>query len=292
MPNLNLVFPPFPTFPPPQTNAVSTGTVSGTSGTYIGSSSNGQGPGCLNWSNKSSYISSVAASVTGPLDGTANYATMATYAVDVPPLTNYTSKQALALAIGAPKTADINFALANNTALNSVFTGPKSTFSSDCYKFIIGELGGRYNIGGRRLETVNTQIAMNLNMPAGQATGDVYVGLYNFQDGAFNSAQLKVSVGGDVRTSPTFTSYAAFKAYFQNNALKFEHVNFTPPLQMKVIFSQNLSSGQGVYFDVMIADPQPESTQASTLTKFMGADPQPSVLSIVDLGPGDRKSVV
>jgi hypothetical protein len=55
---------------------------------------------------------------------------------------------------------------------------------------------------------------------------------------------------------------------------------------MKVIFSQNLSSGQGVYFDVMIADPQPESTQASTLTKFMGADPQPSVLSIVDLGPG------
>jgi hypothetical protein len=98
-------FPTYPTIPPIPTGSgsVSTGSFSGTSGTYVSSSSSGPGPQCADtgWANQR-VISSMSASVTGPLDGTANVATMASYRVSVPDLNLYTSKQALALAVGAP----------------------------------------------------------------------------------------------------------------------------------------------------------------------------------------------
>lgn len=318
MPTYYPVIPPFPTYPPVQTNAVSTGTFSGTYGTYSSSSSNGPSPQCLDsgWAKKN-VISSMMASVTGPLDGTANVGTMASYGVDVPNLSSYTTKQALALAVGAPKRGDITTALGGNSELNALFTtgGSKATFGSDCYKFVIGGLGGRYNVGGRRTtETQNAQIAFTLNtpLPPTVTVGDLYVGLYNIQCFDFQSLTLTISKGGVSQTIGTYLNCNAFRSALQNKSISIGPLTGTgipQPLPIKIAISEVVSpsKGSGVYFNFMVVDPlstskddaaspgngspsilAQKSQQNAGVHSDHGAAGQPSQTSsaVADFGPG------
>ncbi|MGE5369476.1 MAG: hypothetical protein ACM3PD_07750, partial [Chloroflexota bacterium] len=75
--------------------------------------------------------------------------------------------QALALAVGAPSSTDWT----NATGVHAGLTNLAKTVPNSCYKFMVGELGGRYNVGGVTLETVNARVALTLNLPAEAAPG-------------------------------------------------------------------------------------------------------------------------
>ena len=261
MANYGIYIPPFPTFPPlptVQPGAVSTGSFSGTSGSYVSSSSNGPGPQCASWANKS-YISSLAADVTGPLDGTANVATMASYAVPVPALSSYTSKQALALAVGAPSSIDWTNATGGHVGLTNLAKAAPNS----CYKFMIGELGGRYNVGGVSLETVNARVALTLNLPAEAAPlpGRLFAAITNvtpantIQPG-FQQLVLTITRTGSPPLTKTYTDYTTFKNDALTGYIDLGTLTTGTPTSVTISASQTLAnSRQGVFFKVVLFDP-------------------------------------
>lgn len=251
------------------------------------------------------------ASVTGPLDGTANIGTMASYGVDVPNLSSYTTKQALALSVGAPKHGDITTALGGNSGLNALFTtgGSKASFGSDCYKFVIGELGGRYNVGGRRTtETQNAQIAFTLNtpLPSTVTVGDLYVGLYNIQCFDFQSVTLTITKGGASQTLGPYLNCDAFRSAFLNKSIPLGPLTGTgipQPLPIKISISEVVSPAKstGLYFNFMVVDPLSTSTgdaaspgigslsvpaQKSQQNAGANSDYRDASSSVADFGPG------
>jgi hypothetical protein len=261
MANYGIYIPPFPTYPPiptVQPGAVSTGTFSGTSGSYVSSSSNGPGPQCASWANKS-YISSLAADVMGPLDGTANVATMASYAVPVPALSSYTSKQALALAVGAPSSTDWNSATSGHIGLTSL----AKAVPNSCFKFMVGELGGRYNVGGVSLENVNARVALTLNLPAEAAPlpGRLIAAITNvtpansFYPG-FQQLVLTITKTGSPPVSKTYTDYTTFKNDALNGVIDLGTLTTLTPTSVTISVRQTLAnSRQGVFFKVVLFDP-------------------------------------
>ncbi len=312
------VIPPFPTFspiPPIPTGSgsVSTGSFSGTYGTYVSSSSNGPGPLCTDagWGNQR-VISSMAASVTGPLDGTANVATMASYGVNVPSLNLYTSKQALSLAVGAPIHGDVNNVLDGNSQLKTdlLAKGYKydGTGISNCYNFMVGELGGSYNVNGRRSETVNSQIAFTLNtpLPAAVSSGnrDIYMGFSDIRCVNLLSLKLQVTYGSSSQTFGPYTSCNAFLTAFQNKDFDLGRlVDATQPLPIKLSLSLTPKPGYpGVYAKVLFADPLVRSAVDADAPSHLvrktqnnvGADldyravvrPLQASSAITDFGPG------
>jgi hypothetical protein len=273
MANYGIIIPPLPTYPPipsTQPGAVSTGTFSGTSGTYVSSSSNGPGPQCANWANKS-YISSLAADVTGPLDGTSNVATMASYAVPVPLLSDYTSKQALALAVGAPSSTDWSLSTSGNSGLTNL----AKVVPNNCYKFMVGELGGRYNIGGVRLETMNARVALTLNLPAEAAPppGHLFAAITNvtpanvFYPG-FQQLVLTMTRSGATLVSKSWTSYSSFRTEVLNAAFDLGALTTGESTPITISVSETLAnSRQGVFFKVVLFDPpSPSAANAAPET--------------------------
>lgn len=307
-PSINVVIPPFPTFPPiviPPPGSVSTGTVSGTSGTYVSSSTNGYGPECKDagWNNQKA-IGSLSGSVTGPLDGTANLATMAAYSVKAPKLSDYTSKQALALAVGAPIKEDVEAALnptTGSSALAAKLTSKAFYNTGSCYNYLIGELGGRYNIGGRRTETVNAQVAISLQRPAGPTFGKTWLGFYNFPaSGSFSSLTVTVTRDNLTKYTKTFTNYSLMKTTLLSTVVDLGDLSAMPvntATSIKVSVTEVLAnSSQGAFFNVFLADPieEAQGNAAFSNAALVGGDhdrgvPAPASTAspaVADLIPG------
>jgi hypothetical protein len=288
-------YPPFPPLPSPlQPGAVSSGTFSGTYGTYTSSSANGPGPGCEAWSKKS-FISSLSASVTGPLDGTANVATMASYAVPVPTFSNYTTKQALALAVGAPLQADVDAALGLplNANLKSSIESKGADFKNiNCYKFMIGEMGGAYNTAGVRTETVNSQLVIKVNVPV-SPTGTLYMGLYNITSTGFQQLTLTVTVNNATTiTYGPYTSVTSFKAAFENQPIAITTLSPNTPVEIKIAVAEVLIKGQRAHFQVILADPPSTPALVAASMEKTAADGSGPAQGALKIAGGNADSFI
>lgn len=285
--------PPPPKIPTVQPGAVSTGTFSGTYGTYTSSSSNGPGPGCEDWGKKS-FVTALSASVKGPLDGTTNVATMASYAVPVnPSFINNATKQAVALAVGSPLQSDVTVALPLNSQLASVL-GAKG-FPSNCYNFMLGELGAAYNVAGVRTETVDLQLTMTVRVPSPAPAGDLYFGLYNIPaTGSFQKLTLRVTKNAaDVVFDQTFYSFASFKTALENKAFLIQNLTADTPLPVKIAVTEVLGKGQGANFQIMVADPPAmPAVAAASLNKAQGALNSTGVNSDNLLAPSGKRMLI
>jgi hypothetical protein len=136
---------------------------------------------------------------------------------------------------------------------------------SDCYSFVIGALGGKYNAGGRRTETVNAQIAFTLNTPFPSPPGNLYVGLYNIKCYSFQSLQLTITKGSTSQSN-TYYNCSSFITALNNTKIDLLTLPTSGTLPIKIAISEVLTptKGQGAYFNVLFIDPLTSSSSPSS----------------------------
>jgi hypothetical protein len=216
-------------------------------------------------------------SVTGTLDGTANVATMASYGVkEAPHVDSFTTYQGVALAAGSPNHEDVTEALAGNSQLRSALLSkgyvlvPPPQGISDCYSFVIGALGGKYNANGRRTETINSQIAFTLNTPFPSPPGNLYVGLYNIKCYSFQSLTLTITKGSTSQSN-TYYNCSSFLSALNNTKIDLLALPSSGTLPVKISISEVLTptKGQGAYFNVLFIDPVTSASPPSSGNAFI-----------------------
>jgi hypothetical protein len=194
-------------------------------------------------------VDHVSASATINLAGTATAQTVAAIANDAAITTSV--QQAVALIDGAPDPAVVNLLLASTKQSKIIADfGAKPTFMA------LGELGGGQATGGTGLITEHSELSFTATFT--DITKNLDIGFLsgNAQGTGVTSVTLDVYVNGSDLLSKTFTSAAAAKTYFSNNA--FDLGAFSNPVigtQFGVTIDMSVtmsSGGSGFWGGVLV----------------------------------------
>ncbi|MEO8927789.1 MAG: hypothetical protein ABI306_11575, partial [Caulobacteraceae bacterium] len=201
-----------------------------------------------------SLIQSVATTTTGAVDGTSFGQAQGAISGNSAALVS--AGQGVALETGAPSAASSNAVLAANAAIKSKF-GVSPVF------FAIGEVGGGHSSVGTFSQTTTSSISETVDLTQLASRQDLVVGLYS---GAFTGSGVTgvtfdlVADGIDV-IHQTFTTAAAAKAFFTNNAIDVGSLVAGQPLGGNTLTLQatlsitSTSAGSAFYGGLIIGDP-------------------------------------
>jgi hypothetical protein len=232
--------------------ASATSSGDGVSGTFHATAVSAPGTGAL--------VQNITANASGGIDGTTSLASSGTafaytsFATATPSFT--TSDQAVAQAVGAPTTADVNAVLNANPNI-------KTAFGTSPSYFAIGELGGGYDANGNSAETVTSTLAITIDPSKLASPQDLLLGLYDGTavGSGFESLTFKATVGTKTLVNKTFTSVAAAETFFTDNPNDLGPIggiNAGKAFTLQISLSETLDqAGSGFDTGLIVGDPPP-----------------------------------
>jgi hypothetical protein len=186
-----------------------------------------------------------------------------------------TASQSIATADAAPAISSVTTVLNANSNIKAAFTINPSYFG-------LGELGGRYSTGGSGVQIQTSNVNLTLDLTQLAVRKDLELGLFSGASFGTGFQSLTFTVVGDGATllTKTFTSAAAAKAFFTNDAIDLGSLASGPlsgnTLSLSIQMSlTTTSAGQGFDAGFLIGDPPPASggsvsLMASAMANFGG----------------------
>ena len=205
-----------------------------------------------------------------------------------------TTDQGVAVITGAPTAANVATILAANSTIASAFAVTPSYFG-------IAEVGGAYTTAGITAETTTSTVSESVDLGQLALRQDLLVGLYGgtLVGTGVTGVTLTIIANGSTVLNQSFTSGAAAKAYFTNNAVDLGSLAGTLYAGNVANISVSLSvttsgAGSGFYGNLLIGDPPKAASATATAgdTRFgqaasatLGFATRPGLGPIKDFAP-------
>jgi len=198
-------------------------------------------------------VQTISASVEGSVQGAGGARAIASIGGQASEITTF---QALALADGAPTSAETAAVLAANSRIANAF-GASPTF------FAIDQLGGRYSKVGQQPEYDTATVNETIDLTQLVNRKDLILGFYNGEGfGSWSGyAELRVVADGITEVDQIFSSAASAQAFFTDKTLNLGSLAAGQPLggdtlTLNVSLTVNLSyPNSGFSGSLIIGDP-------------------------------------